>query len=181
MVIMGLAATVLLAVGPLLAAQPSFDRSIIDRHRQVYDNSCVPSAVEMVLKLTGRVPAEYYELQHESKNRTDRSGADFDNVTIAGLTFHQLYALPRKRGFPFPGLFAAIDAELGAGRYVITGLTSGKHSFHAWVIVERLANGEYRAVSKGAADTIEVTNTRAIIRHMKGSDILIYRPADMPQ
>jgi hypothetical protein len=174
MVIKALTA-VLLAVCSMPAAQPVFDRSIVDRHRQVYGNSCVPSAFEMVLKLTGRVPVEYFELQDVWQNKSDGSGRDFDNVAIAGLTFHQLYAQPRKRGFPFAGLFAAIDAELDAGRYVITGLRSGKNTFHAWVIVERLPNGEYRAVSKSGADTIEVTNTRAIIRKMKGTDIVIYR------
>src|SRR5579859_2226431 len=158
MVIRALTAAVLLTVCSLPAAQPAFDRSIIDRHRQVYDNSCVPSAFEMVLKLTGRVPAEYFELQDAWKNKSDGSGRDFDNVTIAGLTFHQLYAQPRRRGFPFAALFAAIDAELDAGRYVITGLRSGKNMFHAWVIVERLPDGEYRAVSKSGADTIEVSN-----------------------
>jgi len=122
MVIKALTTAALLTVCSMPAAQPVFDRSIVDRHRQVFGNSCVPSAFEMVLKLTGRVSAEYYELQDASKNRTDRSGRDFDNVTIAGLTFHQLYAQPRRRGFPFTGLFAAIDSELDAGRYVITGL-----------------------------------------------------------
>ena len=170
------AAAMLLGGGRLSLAELSFDKAAIDQHRQIYDLSCVPSAVEIVLKLTGRVPAEYFELQEAWRNKADGSGKDFDAVSVAGLTFHQQFALPRKRGFPFKKLFATIDAELSAGRYVITGLPLGNKNFHAWVIVERLANGEYRAVSKAGADTIEVRNTRTIIRRMKGTDLLTYRP-----
>src|SRR3954452_20356027 len=106
------AAAILLASGPPSLAQLSFDKAAIDHHRQIYDLSCVPSAVEMVLKLTGRVSAEYFELQEAWKNKADGSGRDFDAVSVAGLTFHQQFALPRKRGFPFKELFATIDAEL---------------------------------------------------------------------
>jgi hypothetical protein len=166
-----------LAASSLLAAQPTFDRSIIDRHRQTYDGSCIPSSVEMVLKLTGRVPPEFFELQQAWKNKLDGSFADFDNRTIAGLTFHRQFALPRNRRFPLRDLFAAIDAELDAGRYVIVALTSGKYVYHNWVIVGHSAHSEYRAVSKNGAETIEIANTRAVIRRMKGTDIGTYTMA----
>lgn len=173
----GAAVAVWLAAGSLLSASPAFEKSIVDRHAQIYLASCIPSSVEIVLKLTGRVPPDFFELQEEWKNKTDGSFANFDNVTIAGLTFRRQYALPRDRRFPLRDLFAAIDSELDAGRYVIVGLRSGKHSFHNWVIVERVAGGEYRAVSKNGRDTMEITNTRAIIRRMKGTDIGTYTAA----
>jgi len=46
----------------------SYDRRIIGEHRQIFENSCVPSAVEMVLKLLGMVGKDYYDLQCETKN-----------------------------------------------------------------------------------------------------------------
>ena len=65
---------------------PGYDRLKIDRHRQIYDAYCIPSSVEMVLKLIDRVPQDYFELQEAWKNKTDGSFANFDNRTIAGVT-----------------------------------------------------------------------------------------------
>jgi hypothetical protein len=56
------------------------------------------------------------------EEQVGRKRARLDNVTIAGLTFHQQYVLPRQHGLPFAGLYAAIDAELDARRYVISVL-----------------------------------------------------------
>ena len=36
---------------------------IVDQHEQKSRNSCVPSSVEIVLKLLGRVKLDYYDLQ----------------------------------------------------------------------------------------------------------------------
>ena len=44
-----------------------FELRIIDAHRQLYGMSCIPSSVEMVLKLLGRVPISYYDLQTQSR------------------------------------------------------------------------------------------------------------------
>lgn len=153
---------------------PGYDRLKIDRHRQIYDASCIPSSVEMVLKLTDRVPQDYFELQEAWKNKTDGSFANFDGRTIAGVTFKRQFAMPRDRRFPLKELFAAIDAELAQGRYVIVGLSVGRNVYHNWVIAGRLANGEYRAVSKNGAETMEISDTRARIKRMKGTDIGTY-------
>jgi len=59
---------------------------------------------------------------------------------------------------------------------VITGIENDDgHGYHAWVIVERLDSGEYRAVSKGMSDTIELRDVKARITRMMGSDIETYR------
>jgi hypothetical protein len=162
-----------LSAGCLLNAAPPFDKAIVDGHRQVYASS-IASSVEMVLKLTGHVGPEFFGVQEAWRDKTEGSFADFDKVTISGLTFRRQYALPRNRQFPLAALFAAIDSELDAGRYVIVGLTNGAWGLHNWVIIGRTPKHEYRAVSKSGTETIEITNARAVIRRMNGTDIGTY-------
>jgi len=154
--------------------QPAFNRAVIDRHRQIFSFSCIPSSVEMVLKLLGRVPSDYYSLQQAWKNKTDGNFDNFEQRTIAGVTFHRQFATARCVMFPLKGLFAAIDAELAQGRYVIVGLSNDRNGYHAWVIVERLPSGEYRAISKSWEDTIEITDTKRRIEEMQGTDLGTY-------
>lgn len=51
----------------------NLDKSIIDNHEQKHQVSCIPSAVEMVLKLLRKVNVNYYELQESWKNKTERN------------------------------------------------------------------------------------------------------------
>lgn len=177
-----------LLLGTLIAAQsnaaetsepvprigPRYDPAIVDRHEQIADFSCIPSSVELVLKMLGRVPLDYFDLQRSWKVRADACFDDFENRTIAGVTFHRKYAMARCPMFPLKAMFAAIDAELAAGRYVIVGLRNEDGSFHAWVIVERLPTGEYRAVSKNQKTTIEHIEVKKWITGMQGTDLGIY-------
>lgn len=151
-----------------------FNRSIIDSHKQLYSVSCIPSSVEMVLKLLGRVPVSYYDLQMQWQNKFDGSFRDFDGKTVAGATFHQRFTMPRNDNFPLTDLFDAIHAELSAGRFVIVGLAAGD-DFHNWVIYDEDASGEFFAVSKGASGTVYERAVRKVITQMKGTDIGIYR------
>jgi TPR repeat protein len=151
-----------------------FDRKIIDAHEQRYAMSCIPSSVEMVLKLLGRVPASYYEQQDAWKNKADGSFHNFDGKTIEGVTFYQKFTQAHGTQFPLEELFAAIDSELEAGRYVIIGLPAGGDT-HDWVIYDEDAKGEFLAVSKGGAPTIENNHVRKTITDMKGTDIGVYK------
>jgi hypothetical protein len=78
----------------------SFDRRVIDAHEQRYLRSCIPSSVEMVLKLMGRVPSSYGELQTAWKNKADGSFRDFDGKTFQGVTFCQKFTRPHGSQFP---------------------------------------------------------------------------------
>ena len=40
------------------AIPPGYDQTKIDRHRQIYNESCVASSVEMVLKLVNMPPSQ---------------------------------------------------------------------------------------------------------------------------
>ncbi len=150
-----------------------FDVAIIDSHTQRYQMSCIPSSVEMVLKLLGRVPLSYYDLQNEWKNKSDGSFKNFDRKTVNGVTFHLQFMLPRNDDFPLEQLFAVIHSELQQGRFVIVGLASGG-GWHNWVIYDEDVNGEFLAVSKYDVKTMHIRNVKSVIRKMKGTDIGTY-------
>jgi hypothetical protein len=128
----------------------------------------------MVLKLEHRVPVDFYDLQKAWGIKTDGTFADFDNRSIAGLTFHRQFFLPRTIFFPINQLFKTIDSELDQGRFVIVSLAWGTE-YHMCVIVDRTPSGEYRTVTKWGA-TLELIDTKARIRAMRGTDILTYEP-----
>jgi TPR repeat protein len=150
-----------------------FDREIIDAHEQKYAMSCIPSSVEMVLKLTGRVPGSYYEQQTAWKNKADGSFHNFDGKTIAGFTFHQQFIQAHGRQFPLAALFETIDHELRAGRFVIIGLPAAGDT-HDWVIYDEDASGEFLAVSKAGPRTIENNHVKKTVTEMQGTDIGTY-------
>jgi hypothetical protein len=164
----------------------NFDRRIVDEHKQLFDSSCVPMTVELVLKLTGREPVDFFKLQEAWKNKTDGSFGDFDGKTLAGLKFHRQFTQPRGKDFPLKRLFATIDRELDAGRYVIVSFQSGAHSWHMHVIYGKSADGDFVAITKSGskasgARTVVVKNVKEIVRKMKGTDILTYEVRRPPR
>ncbi len=73
-------------------------------------------------------------------------------------------------------LFAVIDAEITAGRYVIISLPSGPNMTHMYVVLERATDGNYIAVTKGHGDgrvQIDV-KVKQRVRDRGGTDILTY-------
>jgi hypothetical protein len=154
-----------------------YDPKIVDAHREKYLSSSIPMAVELALKLTGRMPGDSFALQETWKDKHDGNFSEFDGKTIAGATFHHKFDQPRGNEFPTEDLFDAIDAELDHGRYVIISLYTGRN-FALYVIVGRTANGDYHAVNKIVDQTFTVTNVKARVREMKGTDILTYTVGD---
>ena len=160
----------------------SFDRRIVDAHEQRYMMSCIPSGVEMVLKLLGRVPRSYYGLQTAWRNKADGSFQNFDGKTFEGVTFHhKFFTEPHGFQFPLSSLFETIDRELKAGRYVAVGLARGG-DVHSWLIYDEAPDGEFLAVSKFGPWTIEQRHVKRAIARMQGTDIGTYevnpRPVD---
>lgn len=157
---------------------PKLDRRIVDKHKQLFDMSCIPMSVEMVLKLTKHAPQDFYALQWAWQNKYDGNFSDFDGKTIKGLTFHKKYTLPRDENFPLDRLFAAIDKELDSGRFVIVSLSSPV-GWHMHVIYGKDADGDYLAVTKSGSQatgstTINQSHIKRIIKAMHGTDILTY-------
>lgn len=152
-----------------------FNRQTVDRHQQLYDMSCIPMSLEMVLKLLDRVPSSYYELQNPWKNKSDGNFSNFDGKTIAGVTFHKQFGLERNEQFPLEKLFETIDKELKAGRFVVVSLASSA-GWHMYVIYDEDADGDFLAVSKAGAQTIEAQHLKSTIKEMQGTDIMTYEP-----
>jgi len=150
-----------------------FNRQIVDAHEQRYGMSCIPMSIELVLKLLGRVPSDYYELQRAWKEKADGNFRNFNGKTIKGVTFHQQFDLDRNSQFPLAKLFITIDQELKAGRFVIISLASAS-GWHMYVIYDEDAKGDFLAVSKTGSKTIEARKVRSTIRKMQGTDIMTY-------
>lgn len=156
------------------------DLRIIDAHKQISKYSCIPSGVEIVLKLLGKVNTEYYDLQKAWRRKygDNSSGSfiDFNGCTIKGLTFKcKFHNYPRNAGFPFEKLFHTIDDELATDRYVLVSLKVFPPNYHIYLICDK-NNDDYIAYSKGSNNkTIEYTGrVKAKIQEMQGTDILIY-------
>jgi len=112
---------------------------IVKPHKQKYTYSCIPSAIEMVLKLLGKVDINYYDLQNDWDNKSDGSFGNFNGKTIKNLTFEHKFAIPRNPNFPIEGLFRVINDEIASDRYVIISLfrenkETRKKSWHIYVI-----------------------------------------------
>lgn len=145
--------------------------------------SCIPANVEMVLKLTGHEPVNYFKLQDAWSTKTDGNFADFDGKTIAGLTFHHRFKDKRDKDFPLKRLFSVIDKELSSGRYVIISLQSGKNAYHMHTIYGKDADGDFVAITKSGskasgAKTVVVPHLKELITQMEGTDILKYEESE---
>lgn len=150
----------------------TLDESIVAAHRQIDPCSCIPMAIEFVLKLLGRMPADSYELQEAWGNRKDGNFGDFDNRLINGVRFRRQYSEARGGSFPLCSLFSTIASELSAGRYVLIALPEGGN-FHNYVVYASLPSGEFRAITKGRS--IErIDKVREAVRNIQGTDIITY-------
>lgn len=153
-------------------------RRIIDQHRQISDTSCIPSAVEMVLKLIGKVNSDYYDQQN---GWTNGSFEDFNGQTISEVTFRRVNLADRGPNFPFDQLFDIIDQELESDRYVIISLIAGfreRSCYHAYVIFDTTEDNDYLAVTKAFTNEGQVTqfidDIKNRVEQIQGTDILIY-------
>lgn len=149
-------------------------------HRQIFDNSCIPMCIEMVLKFNHRVSGNYYGLQNKWGNKMDGSFGNFDGKIISGLKFKHQFDIGRGDDFPYNRLFKTIDKELAAGRKVILSLPSGFNFWHIYVIDSKTKGDEYLAYSRFFDDKNLVTkaDVKRCILDMKGTDILTYTIVD---
>ena len=134
-------------------------------------------AIELVLKLLGRVPNDYHELQQEAPGKANLSFGNYNNRIINSVKFEMQFAIPRSDEFPLDDLFDEIDRRLEKHEYVIISIAN-PNGWHMYVIHQKVENGDYLAVSKigpDGRDTDSINNVKEIVRNMKGTDILTYR------
>lgn len=140
------------------------DRSILNNHRQLYRTSCVPSTVEMLLKIEGIIDPSSFMLQEKYGDNNPRSGDDFDNKCFPGtnktIKFHKVL-LPC-----LEQIFARIDSELNAGRCVLIPLKTSEEGqpwmCHQHILYDFSPTGEYKTFTRlfGFADIIPIDNAR---------------------
>ena len=150
-----------------------FFDSVVNSHNQIFQASCIPSVVEMVLKYYRVVDFDFYDLQNEWKNKIDGSFRDFDNKELYGITFSHKFDLPRDASFPIDSLFQTIENELKSGKKVIVSLPSDM-GWHMFVIYKQTLDGEFVSCSKQWSHTLILRNTKEIIKMINGTDIMTY-------
>lgn len=150
-----------------------FFDSVVNNHNQIFESSCIPSTVEMVLKYCKVVGSDFYDLQQDWKNKIDGSFLNFDKTELYGVTFSHQFGLPRDANFPMDSLFQTIESELKAGRKVIISIPSDM-GWHMFVVHKQTADGEFVSYSKQASHTLILRNTKEIVRKVNGTDIMTY-------
>jgi hypothetical protein len=148
-------------------------RDVLNEHEQLFQASCIPMAIEFVLKLLGKLRPEDFILQAAWDNRTNGNFADFDERTFNGVKFRRQFPNPRDDDFPLNDLFETIEDELASRRYVIVSLAVEGGHWHNYIIHNRLQNGQFEAVTKGR-DPERINDVKQRIETMKGTDILTY-------
>ncbi len=152
---------------------------IVNAHRQIFEFSCIPSSVELVLKLLRKLPPKNFDLQKQWGNRTG-SFDEFDNRIICGVHFNSQFRFERDSNFPLNDLFDCIDKELRKNRYVIVSLEEGWNEsqiiYHMYVIYSKSGEGDYLAVTKkNFTQTKIIQKVKQRIVKINGTDILTYK------
>ena len=150
-----------------------FFDTVVNNHDQIFQLSCIPSAVEMILKYYKAVDLDFYDLQNEWKNKSDGSFRNFDNKELYGFTFSQKFVLPRDETFPIDSLFQTIENELKSERKVIISLPA-EAGWHMFIICKQTPDGDFVSYSKLGNHTLILRNTKEIVKKSKGTEIMTY-------
>jgi len=159
------------------------DLSKIVTHQQIYIDSCIPSAVEMILKLNSRVDEDYYSLQVEQYRKLHIEN-NLDNEKYRSFDYlndQEYYRLKFTKfsNQPAEELFQKIDKEINEDRYVIISLRNqNSFGFHMWIIYGyNKVNNDYLNFSKRycSSDLICFDYLKDHVRYMGKTDILTYK------
>lgn len=150
-----------------------FFDTVVNNHNQIFQMSCIPSAVEMILKYCNVVDFDFYDLQNEWQNKVDGSFRNFDKKELYGITFFQKFVLPRDESFPIDSLFQTIENELKSEKKVIISLPADT-GWHMFIICKQTPDGEFVSYSKLGSHTLILRNTKEIVRKSNGTEIMTY-------
>jgi len=150
-----------------------FFDTVVNNHNQIFQMSCIPSAIEMILKYYNVVDFDFYNLQNEWKDKADGSFRNFDKKELYGITFFQKFVLPRDENFPIDSLFQTIENELKSDKKVIISLPADT-GWHMFIICKQTPEGEFVAYSKLGSHTLILRNTKEIVRKSNGTEIMTY-------
>ena len=166
------------------------DNSKIYGHCQLTERSCIPMAVECVLKLLDLMTISDFCLQLDDSNsgNSDWIHKGFSYPTddqkvkfLREFLLSDIGLVDRGPHFMidyFDNLFARIDEELANDKFVIISLESGPKQWHMEIIFEKVNNNEYRTLTfyhkqKGPKENSQ--NLKQRVTDMQGTDILTYK------
>jgi hypothetical protein len=149
---------------------------IVDAHSQKYLDSCAPSLVEMLLKLSGSVPSDYYIEQNRDRN-AQVGLKNIENKTIEGKVFRKFD--PSIEGI---SLLNKIKSELSAGRFL--GIFLQPVKFHGYVIAGiegenllLLTKGLFEESKGGGHTTEQLCIPLSEVNALQNHDCIYYEEA----
>lgn len=152
-------------------------RFVLSAHHQISPYSCIPSALELVLKLEGVLELDRHDLQERHFENKKLDFGKFHEFKERGLTFHAMFA----PGCELAKLRSAIELELASGRYVVValqeeGAPEGETLVHAWVVIGRRGS-EFVGVSRcqNGGPLLFEPRIWARVEKRGGTDIMVYR------
>ncbi len=149
---------------------------VLEKHNQIYPNSCVTMCVEFALKLMDSLSADSFDLQNEYGD-CQKSGKDFDEKTIFDVFIKMHFNYSRDPFFPLEDLFDKIKSELNSGNYVNCAWKPNNSStFHAYLIYGYKEN-EFLAITKyyNNNEVEYISDMKSRLENINGSDILTFK------
>ncbi|MBM3212064.1 hypothetical protein FJZ33_07585 [Candidatus Poribacteria bacterium] len=128
---------------------------IIHNHEQKFKYSCIPSAIEMVLKLLKKVGEGFYDFQEQWRDKQNGSFDDFHNYKYKGVTFYKHYDNATN-------LLRLTDRELNSRECIIISLRNA-NVFHMWIIYDKKGNN-YLNFSKVPQLRFEVAPQLSVVK-----------------
>ncbi|MCX6247754.1 MAG: hypothetical protein NTW10_08475 [Bacteroidetes bacterium] len=175
----------------------TLNQKVLDSHLQLFEASCVPMSIELLMKLNGNVKEDYYDLQKGKSSEKfkieDGYGGEYNGKTIEEVTFTHRYTQGRGSSFPLDDLFKDIKDELDHGRFVLLAFENGYRydqqgrvigiNYHGCVVYGYSEDGEFLAVTKNHNPTDPtkptpphyINNIKERVIKMGGTDILCYK------
>lgn len=154
----------------------TLNEEVLKNHKQKYANSCVPMAIELVLKLMGKMDIDDYSLQDEKGDKS-RGGIDYNLKIKNGVEISLDFDILRGPTFPLEQLFEKITQELDEGRFVNCACRDKVwQNFHAYVIYG-YQDDEFLAISTdlNLPEVYFIDNMKSRLKDNKGSDLLTFK------
>lgn len=155
------------------------DPTIIEKHQQLFEVSCVPMSIEFLVKLEDTTQVNFYEEQHKHPNGKI-GGEYYDKKIIHSLSFSHLFSNsknPRGTSFPLQQLIDKMKEEIDNGRYFQISLESGGNNYHMWIIYGYNDNLDFFGITKywNNPHPHRISNVIEKLKKMGGTDIVVYQ------
>jgi hypothetical protein len=164
------------------------NENLISEHYQFAHGSCIPSMIEVVLKLEGIIDIDDFRFQSDKSKWWDSSWIDdlnLKNSEEKSLIFKRHFEEPRGSNWlnKFRNtFFSLIDEELSMGRFIIVIMNSGQGNYHPEIIYSKKKSYIYYTFTFHAQDSLNVNGMykyeqdlfQRVIVQMEGTALYTY-------